>query len=91
VEQPQGFERGKDVVWRLDRLLYGLEQAPRAWFRTLGSRSSFTSTISDRSMYVRGAQDDLIIVGVCQGPKSTNDRRRLVSPSFEVCIPTIGY
>jgi hypothetical protein len=67
VEQPQGFERGKDVVWRLDRSLYGLKQAPRAWYRTLGSsikELGFTRTISDLSMYVRGARDDLIIVGV---------------------------
>jgi hypothetical protein len=27
----------------------------------------------------------------CQGPKSTTDQRRLVSPSFAVRIPTIGY
>jgi hypothetical protein len=29
--------------------------------------------------------------GTCQGPKSTTDHRCLVSPSFEVRIPTIGY
>jgi hypothetical protein len=37
MEQLQGFERGKDMVWKLDRSLYGLKQAPRAWCRTLDS------------------------------------------------------
>jgi hypothetical protein len=67
MEQPQGFERGKDMVWKLDRSLYGLKQAPRAWYRTLDSslkELGFTRTISDHSIYVRGARDDLIIVGV---------------------------
>jgi hypothetical protein len=67
MEQPQGFERGKDMVWKLDRSLYGLKQAPRAWYRTLDSslkELGFTRTISDHSIYVRGGRDDLIIVGV---------------------------
>jgi hypothetical protein len=48
MEQPQGFERGKDMVWKLDRSLYGLKQAPRAWYRTLDSslkELGFTRTI----------------------------------------------
>jgi len=52
MEQPQGFERGKDMVWKLDRSLYGLKQAPRAWYRTLDSslkELGFTRTISDHS------------------------------------------
>jgi len=30
TEQPEGFERGKDMVWQLIKALYGLKQSPRA-------------------------------------------------------------
>ena len=35
MEQPEGFEQGKNMVWKLDKSLYGLKQAPRAWYREL--------------------------------------------------------
>ena len=31
VEQPPGFQQGKNMVYRLKKALYGLKQAPRAW------------------------------------------------------------
>jgi hypothetical protein len=27
MEQPEGFEEGQDMVWQLDKSLYGLKQA----------------------------------------------------------------
>jgi hypothetical protein len=67
MEQPEGFEQGKDLVWKLDRSLYGLKQAPRAWYREFDSTPKafgFTRKVSDHSIYVRGACSDLIVVGV---------------------------
>jgi len=34
MEQPEGFERGKDMVWQLNKALYGLK-SPRAWYKEL--------------------------------------------------------
>ena len=31
VEQPPGFQQGKNMVYRVKNALYGLKQAPRAW------------------------------------------------------------
>ncbi|KRZ65536.1 Retrovirus-related Pol polyprotein from transposon TNT 1-94 [Trichinella papuae] len=31
VKQPEGFENGKNQVYKLNRSLYGLKQAPRCW------------------------------------------------------------
>jgi len=67
MEQPEGFERGKDMVWQLIKALYGLKQSPRGWYKELdGALKSlgFTRTVSDHSIYVRNNSEGLIIVGV---------------------------
>jgi hypothetical protein len=68
MEQPEGFEEGaKDTIWKLNKSLYGLKQAPRAWYRKLDNTLKslgFLRTYSDHSIYVRGPQEDVIIVGV---------------------------
>ena len=58
MEQPEGFERGKGMVWQLNKALYGLKQSPRAWYKELDAALKslgFTRTISDHSIYVRTA------------------------------------
>jgi hypothetical protein len=37
LEPPEGFEQGKDMVWKLDRSLCALKQTPPAWYRELDS------------------------------------------------------
>ena len=67
MEQPEGFEQGKDMVWQLIRSPYGLKQAPRAWYKELDALLKilgFRRTISDHSIYVRDDSEGLIIVGV---------------------------
>jgi len=67
MEQPEGFERGKGMVWQLNKALYGLKQSPRAWYKELDAALKslgFTRTISDHSIYVRNSSEGLIIVGV---------------------------
>ncbi len=65
--QPDRFERGKNMVWKLDKSLYGLKQAPRAWYMELDTSLKslgFKRTISDHSIYVRDDSEGLIVVGV---------------------------
>ena len=67
MEQPEGFERGKDMVWQLIKALYGLKQSPRAWYKELDAALKslgFKRTVSDYSIYVRNNSEGLIIVGV---------------------------
>jgi hypothetical protein len=76
MQQPQGFEQGgPNVVCRLRRSLYGLQQAPRAWHTRLKGELSglgFVASLADAALftgYVDGAQvwliiwvDDLLVV-----------------------------
>ncbi len=67
MQQPEGFERGKDMIWQLIKALYGLKQSPRAWYKELDAalRSlGFARTVSDHSIYVRNNSEGLIIVHV---------------------------
>ena len=67
MEQPEGFEKGDNMVWKLLKSLYGLKQSPRTWYRELDAflkTLRFTRTVSDHSIYVRNDKGGLIIVGV---------------------------
>lgn len=77
MKQPQGFERqNSSLVCKLNRSLYGLKQALRAWFDRLSQlllsfgfqfshcdKSLFIKTTSDCSLYVLVYVDDILIIG----------------------------
>ena len=58
MEQSQGFTSKEypDYVCRLKKTLYGLEQAPRAWFGKIAQYLNFCcfkSSCADSSLYVK--------------------------------------
>jgi hypothetical protein len=72
MQQPPGFEVGKNLVCKLKRTLYGLKQAPRGW--NIGIHSflvsiGFKRTYSDHCVYVEKAVvlllwvDDILLFG----------------------------
>lgn len=77
MQQPEGFVVGdSNVVCKLNKALYGLRQAPRAWFDKLTitlSSFGFTRTRSDSSLFIRYTStsilyilvyvDDIIVTG----------------------------
>lgn len=69
VSQPQGFvdDKHPQRVLRLNRALYGLRQAPRAWNAKLDAslhELGFKRSQTEHAMYTRGEGDDRLIVGV---------------------------
>lgn len=46
MEQPEGFQQGNNLVWRLKRSLYGLKQSPRQW------NQKFSSFLKDMKLQV---------------------------------------
>ncbi|KAG8487951.1 hypothetical protein CXB51_018012 [Gossypium anomalum] len=81
MDQPPGFEvfdsAGQKLVCRLNKALYGLRQAPRAWFHTLkqyltdmlgfhaskADPSLFIRTSSDSQLLLMAYVDDIVITG----------------------------
>jgi len=69
VEQPPGFTiKGKEhLVYRLDKALYGLHQAPRAWNIKLDAsllELGFKQCATEHGIYTRGCRDQRLLIGV---------------------------
>ncbi|KAD1105208.1 hypothetical protein E3N88_43299 [Mikania micrantha] len=69
VCQPPGFEDSQypDHVYKLDKALYGLHQAPRAWYATLADHllaNRYTRGAIDQTLFFRKDKDDLILVQI---------------------------
>ena len=69
VEQPPGFEN-KEVsnhVFKLSKALYGLRQAPRAWYKRLSSfllKNGFQRGTTDTTLFITNSNDSFILVQI---------------------------
>ncbi|KAI3813818.1 hypothetical protein L1987_18553 [Smallanthus sonchifolius] len=69
VKQPPGFidPNFPDRVYKLDKALYGLHQAPRAWYETLSKHlleNGFTRGAIDQTLFKRKEEKDTIMVQI---------------------------
>ncbi|KAG8479747.1 hypothetical protein CXB51_029269 [Gossypium anomalum] len=70
LDQPLGFEvfdsAGQRLVCRLNKALYGLRQAPRAWFHTpkqyLTDMLGFHALKADPSLFIRTSSDSQLLL-----------------------------
>ena len=67
IEQPQGFKINdqKTDVCRLKKELYGLKEAPRAWYGRINRflmSLGFTKSKSDSNLYYKVDDDGIIIL-----------------------------
>ncbi|TLX65728.1 hypothetical protein E9993_23545, partial [Labilibacter sediminis] len=56
-----------EYVYKLDKALYGLHQAPRAWYETLSQhllKNGFTRGKIDCTLFIKKSGDDLLLVQV---------------------------
>ncbi|GKD36491.1 putative ribonuclease H-like domain-containing protein [Tanacetum coccineum] len=71
VCQPPGFEDPQfpDKVYKVEKALYGLHQAPRAWYETLSTyllENRFRRGIIDKTLFIKKNQGDILLVQVMQ-------------------------
>ncbi|GJU97795.1 ribonuclease H-like domain-containing protein [Tanacetum coccineum] len=71
VCQPPGFEDPKfpDKVYKVEKALYGLHQAPRAWYETLSTyllENRFRRGIIDKTLFIKKDKGDILLEQVMQ-------------------------
>nr|GEY05567.1 putative ribonuclease H-like domain-containing protein [Tanacetum cinerariifolium] len=69
VCQPPGFEDPKflDRVYKVENALYGLHQAPRAWYETLSTyllNKGFQKGKIDKTLFIKRHKGDILLVQV---------------------------
>ncbi|KAI3681115.1 hypothetical protein L6452_35898 [Arctium lappa] len=69
VCQPPGFENPNflDKVYKLKKALYGLHQAPRAWYDTLSTyllENGFERGIIDKTLFIKRKKKDILLVQI---------------------------
>ncbi|GJT77913.1 putative ribonuclease H-like domain-containing protein [Tanacetum coccineum] len=69
VFQPPGYEDPNfpDRVYKLEKALYGLHQAPRAWYETLSTYlldNGFQRGKIDKTLFIRRDKGDILLVQV---------------------------
>ncbi|GJT95626.1 putative ribonuclease H-like domain-containing protein [Tanacetum coccineum] len=69
VCQPPGFEDPQfpDKVYKVEKALYGLHQAPRAWYETLSTyllENGFRRGIIDKTLFIKKDKCDILLVQV---------------------------
>ncbi|GJZ27662.1 retrovirus-related pol polyprotein from transposon TNT 1-94 [Tanacetum coccineum] len=72
VKQPLGFESNEfsNYVFKLDKTLYGLKQALRAWYETLSTfliQYKFTKGRIDNTLFIYKSKGDVLLVQVMMG------------------------
>nr|GEV00558.1 putative ribonuclease H-like domain-containing protein [Tanacetum cinerariifolium] len=69
VCQPSGFKDSQfpDKVYKVENALYGLHQAPRAWYETLSTyllENRFRKGIIDKTLFIKKDKGDILLVKV---------------------------
>nr|GEX80448.1 putative ribonuclease H-like domain-containing protein [Tanacetum cinerariifolium] len=69
VCQPPGFEdpENPDKVYKVVKALYGLHQAPRAWYETLATyllQNGFHRGTIDQTLFIKKQQKDILLVQI---------------------------
>nr|GEU33124.1 putative ribonuclease H-like domain-containing protein [Tanacetum cinerariifolium] len=69
VCQPPGFEDPDypDKVYKVVKALYGLHQAPRAWYETLANcflENGFQRGKIDQTLFIKGQKGDILLVQI---------------------------
>jgi hypothetical protein len=69
IEQPEGFQLSEniDYVCKLKKALYGIKQAPRAWYSRLDKylqQAGFRKGSADNNLYIKVSQGNILLIEV---------------------------
>ncbi|GJZ91145.1 putative ribonuclease H-like domain-containing protein [Tanacetum coccineum] len=88
VCQPPGFEdlNFPDKVYKVEKALYGLHQAPRAWYETLSTYlldNCFHRGQIDKILFIKRHKDDILLVQVYVDDIIFGSTKKELSTKFE--------
>ncbi|GJX84179.1 putative ribonuclease H-like domain-containing protein [Tanacetum coccineum] len=88
VCQPLGFEdpHFPDKVYKVEKALYGLHQAPRAWYETLSTYlldNGFHRGQIDKTLFIKRHKDDILLVQVYVDDIIFGSTKKEMSIEFE--------
>ncbi|GKC85714.1 putative ribonuclease H-like domain-containing protein [Tanacetum coccineum] len=88
VCQPPGFEdpHFPDKVYKVEKSLYGLHQAPRAWYETLSTYlldNGFHRGQIDKTLFIKRHKDDILLVHVYVDDIIFRSTKKEMSTEFE--------
>nr|GEV28406.1 putative ribonuclease H-like domain-containing protein [Tanacetum cinerariifolium] len=88
VYQPPGFEEPDypDKVYKVVKSLYGLHQAPRAWYETLANyllENGFQKGKIDQTLFIKNQKGDILLVQVYVDDISFGSTNKELCKAFE--------
>ncbi|GJS80435.1 putative ribonuclease H-like domain-containing protein [Tanacetum coccineum] len=91
VCQPPGFEDPNfpDRVYKVEKALYGLHQAPRAWYETLSTYlldNGFQRGKIDKTLFIRRDKGDILLVQVYVDDIIFGSTKKSLCTEFEKII-----
>nr|GEZ49784.1 copia protein [Tanacetum cinerariifolium] len=91
VCQPPGFEDPDfpDKVYKIKKALYGLHQAPRAWYETLSTyllNNGFKSGQIDKTSFIKRNKGDILLVQVYVDDIIFGSTKKGMCDAFEILM-----
>ncbi|GJT96219.1 putative ribonuclease H-like domain-containing protein [Tanacetum coccineum] len=91
VYQPLGFEDPgfPDRVYKVENALYGLHQAPRAWYETLSTyllENRFQRGTIDKTLFIKKVKGDILLVQVYVDDIISGSTKKDLCTEFEKLI-----
>ncbi|GJV95540.1 putative ribonuclease H-like domain-containing protein [Tanacetum coccineum] len=91
VHQPPGFvdPAHPNKVYKVIKALYGLHQAPRAWYETLSSfllENGFRRGIIDKTLFIMKKKSDIMLVQVYVDDIIFGSTKKSMCTEFEDCM-----
>nr|GEV75542.1 uncharacterized mitochondrial protein AtMg00810-like [Tanacetum cinerariifolium] len=79
-------DRDEDKVYKVEKALYGLNQAPRAWYETLSNyllENRFRRGTIDKTLFIQKIKNDILLVQVYVDDIIFGFTKRSLSAEFE--------
>ncbi|EOY10862.1 Cysteine-rich RLK (RECEPTOR-like protein kinase) 8 [Theobroma cacao] len=67
IEQPEGYvkEGNEGKIYKLRKALYGLQQAPRAWYERIDEHfknQGFVKSVNEHTLYVKKSNELIVLI-----------------------------